>query len=85
VVTSSELRARLGTELDGLRETEDALYVSRRGRPAVVVLDAKHYAALVERLEFLEDSLAALTAREHRESAVLWSEASTRSRTIRGR
>jgi prevent-host-death family protein len=74
VVTSEDLRAGLGRELDALRETEDVLYVSKRGRPAAVVLDSEHYAALVERLEYLEDSLAALTAREERESAVPWSE-----------
>ena len=74
IVTASDLRARLGKELDTLRETEDALYVSKRGRLAAVVLDSEHYAGLIERLDYLEDSLAALTAREERESSVLWSE-----------
>jgi hypothetical protein len=35
-------------------------------RLAVVVLDSEHYAALIDRLEYLEDSLAALSAREDR-------------------
>lgn len=74
MVTIEDLRSRLGRELDALHETGDALYVSRRGRLAAVVLDSEQYAALVERLEYLEDSLAALTAREERESAVPWSE-----------
>ncbi len=74
VVTAEDLRAKLGKELDALRETEDALYVSKRGRLAAVVLDSEHYAGLLERLDFLEDSLAALTAREERESSVPWSE-----------
>jgi prevent-host-death family protein len=74
IVTSDDLRARLGRELDALRETEEALYVSKRGRLAAVILDAEHYAQLVERLDYLEDSLAALRAREERELAVLWDE-----------
>jgi hypothetical protein len=53
--------------------------VSKRGRLAAVVLDSEHYAALIQRLEYLEDSLAASTARKERESAALWSEVSTRS------
>lgn len=74
VVTAEDLRAKLGKELDALRETEDALYVSKRGRLAAVVLDSEHYAALIERLDYLEDSLAALTAREERETSVPWGE-----------
>jgi prevent-host-death family protein len=74
IVTAEDLRARLGRELDALKETDDTLYVSKRGRLAAVVLDSEHYAGLVERLEFLEDSLAALTARDERESSVPWSE-----------
>lgn len=73
-VTAEDLRARLGRELDALRETEDALYVSKRGRLAAVVLDSEHYASLVERLEYLEDSLAALSARYERAASVPWSE-----------
>lgn len=74
VVTADDLRARLGKELDALRETEDALYVSKRGRLTAVVLDSEHYAGLLERLDYLEDSLAALTAREERGSSIPWSE-----------
>jgi prevent-host-death family protein len=73
-VTAEDLRARLGRELDALRETEDALYVSKRGRLAGVLIDADHYADLLERLEYLEDSLAALQARDERDSAVAWAE-----------
>ena len=73
IVTAEDLRARLGRELDALKETEEALYVSKRGRLTAVVLDSEHYAALIERLEYLEDSLAALNAREDR-ITVAWSE-----------
>jgi prevent-host-death family protein len=74
IVTAEDLRARLGRELDALKDTEDALYVSKRGRLAGVLMDAERYADLLDRLEYLEDSLAALQARDDRDAAVPWSE-----------
>jgi prevent-host-death family protein len=74
VVTAEDLRARLGRELDALRTSEDALYVSKRGRLAGVLLDVDRYAELIERLEYLEDSLAALEARQERDATVPWAE-----------
>jgi PHD/YefM family antitoxin component YafN of YafNO toxin-antitoxin module len=76
IVTADDLRAKLGRELDALRESEEALYVSKRGRLAGVLLDPERYAELIERLEYLEDSLAALQAREERHS-LSWSEVRT--------
>ena len=73
-VTAEDLRARLGRELDALRESEDALYVSKRGRLAGVLIDPDRYAELLDRLEYLEDSLAALQAREEQATAVPWAE-----------
>ena len=72
VVTAEDLRARLGRELDSLKD--DVLYVSKRGRLAGVLVDVDRYADLIERLEFLEDSLAALRAREDAPISVPWSE-----------
>jgi prevent-host-death family protein len=74
VVTSEDLRARLGRELDALRATEEAVYVSKRGRLAGVLLDVDRYAELLDRLDYLEDSLAALRAREERDAGVPWDE-----------
>jgi prevent-host-death family protein len=74
VVTSEDLRARLGRELDALRASDEALYVSKRGRLAGVLLDVDRYAELVERLDYLEDSLAALRARDERHAGVPWAE-----------
>ena len=74
IVTAEDLRARLGRELDAFRESEEALYVSKRGRLAGVLLDPDRYAELLDRLEYLEDSLAALQAREDRDLAVPWAE-----------
>jgi PHD/YefM family antitoxin component YafN of YafNO toxin-antitoxin module len=74
IVAAEDLRAKLGRELDALRESEEAVYVSKRGRLAGVLLDPDRYAELLDRLEYLEDSLAALKAREELDSAVPWTE-----------
>ena len=74
IVTADDLRARLGRELDSLRESQEALYVSKRGRLTAVLIDADRYAELIERLDYLEDSLAALAAREERDQTEPWDE-----------
>jgi PHD/YefM family antitoxin component YafN of YafNO toxin-antitoxin module len=74
VVTSEDLRTRLGQELDALKGAGDVVYVSRRGRMAGVLLDVERYAEMLDRLDFLEDSLAALQAREELAASVPWIE-----------
>lgn len=74
IVTADDLRAKLGRELDALGENEDVLYVSKRGRLAGVLLDPDRYAELIDRLDYLEDSLAALQARNERDTAMAWSD-----------
>jgi prevent-host-death family protein len=74
VVTAEDLRARLGQELDSLKAAGDVVYVSKRGRLAGVLVDVNRYAEMLDRLEFLEDSLAALQARDELEKSVPWSE-----------
>lgn len=74
IVTAEDLRARLGRELDALRNTDEALYVSKRGRLTAVVLDSDRYAEILDRLDYLEDSLAAREARDERDLAVPWSQ-----------
>jgi len=73
-VTAEDLRARLGKELDAIRASEEALYVSKRGRLAAVLVGVDRYGELIDRIEYLEDSLAALEAREERDQTVSWSE-----------
>jgi PHD/YefM family antitoxin component YafN of YafNO toxin-antitoxin module len=75
ISAAADLRAKLGRELDALRESEGAVYVSKRGRLAAVLLDPDRYAELVDRLEYLEDRLAAVQARDERDVAVLRGEA----------
>jgi PHD/YefM family antitoxin component YafN of YafNO toxin-antitoxin module len=53
------------------------VYISKRGRLAGVLLDPERYAELIERLDYLEDSLAALQARDERDAALPWSEVRT--------
>ena len=74
IVTTDDLRAHLGRELDALKASEEALYVSKRGRLAGVLLDVDRYAELLDRLEYLEDSLAALSARDERDVSEPWAE-----------
>jgi prevent-host-death family protein len=74
IVTAEDLRAKLGRELDALQRSEDVLYVSKRGRLAAVIVDPDRYAELIERIEYLEDSLAALRAREERDDSLAWQE-----------
>ena len=74
VVTAEDLRARLGQELDALKEQHDVLYVSKRGRLAGVLVDLDRYNELIDRLEFLEDSLAALQARDDQAASLPWAE-----------
>ena len=74
IVTAEDLRAKLGRELDALRESDEVLYVSKRGRLAGVIVDPDRYAELIDRLEYLEDSLAALRVREERDVSVPWHE-----------
>ncbi len=73
VVTADDLRSQLGRELDQLRSSEEVLFVSKRGRLAAVLIDVEQYRAMVERAEYLEDSLAALQAREEVDQAISWS------------
>ena len=48
--------------------------MSKRGRLAGVLLDVDRYAELLDRLEYLEDSLAALSARDERDVSQPWAE-----------
>jgi PHD/YefM family antitoxin component YafN of YafNO toxin-antitoxin module len=76
IVIADDLRAKLGRELDALRQSKEALYVTERGRLAGILIDPERYAEL-ERVDHLEDSLAALQARDERDTAKSWSEVRT--------
>lgn len=73
MVTADDLRSQLGHELDQLRTSEEVLFVSKRGRLAAVLIDVERYRELIERAEYLEDSLAALQARDEADQTQSWS------------
>ena len=75
VIASDHLRANLARELDRLAERREPLYVLKGGRLAGVLVDRDRYAELLDRLEHLEDSVAALLAPVTREQTISWSEA----------
>ena len=74
VVTAEDQRSGLGRELESLKEAHDVLYVSKRGRLAGVLVDVDRYAEIMDRIDFLEDSLAALQARVDANSTMPWTE-----------
>ena len=67
VIGVKDLRDRLAPVLAELREVEEVV-VTERGEGRAVLVDLERYNDLVDRLEFLEDSVAALEA--EREGAV---------------
>lgn len=68
LVTVAELRARLADVLDGLQHGPAPLYVTQRGQARAVLLPVDAYETLLDQLEFLDDSLEALRAKERREA-----------------
>lgn len=66
VVSVAELRAQLSAVLEKLRDAHRPVYVTQRGRPRAVLVSVGDYDALVEQVEYLEDSLEAIAGRERR-------------------
>jgi antitoxin YefM len=55
IVPFTEARARLTELLDQVEAQQEHLIITRKGRPAAVVLSAQEYEALEETLEILDD------------------------------
>lgn len=68
LVSVAALRARLSRVLGEMRAKRGPLYVTQRGEASAVLLAVDEYHALLEQLEYLDDSLEALRARERREA-----------------
>ncbi len=66
VIAIAELRAKLADVLERLDARERPLYVTQRGQARAVLLPVKKYEALLEQIEYLDDSLEAMLARERR-------------------
>lgn len=66
-VTVARLRAEMASVLARLGE-RGPLYLTQRGRPRAVLLDVDEYRALIDQIEFLDDSLEALHSKDQRRS-----------------
>jgi prevent-host-death family protein len=68
MVTVADLRGRLAELLEQLPQARGPLYVTQRGQARAVLLAVDEYDALLDQLEYLDDSLEALRSKERRES-----------------
>ena len=68
IVNVADLRARLAELLEQLQKDRAPVYVTQRGQARAVLLAVEEYDALLEQLEYLDDSLEALRSKERRES-----------------
>jgi antitoxin YefM len=64
VVPFTEARAKLTELLDEVNERHEHVVITRKGRPAAVVLSSEEYEALAETLGVLEDEEALEALRE---------------------
>ena len=66
-ITVAQLRAQMAKILARLGKTHGHVYLTQRGQPRAVLVDIKEYRALIEQLEYLDDSVEAILARQRRE------------------
>lgn len=65
-VTVAQLRAEMAKILARLGKARGHIYLLQRGEPRAVLVDIKEYEALIDQLEYLDDSLEVLLSRERR-------------------
>lgn len=63
-ITVAQLRAEMATIIARLGKSHGHVYLTQRGQPRAVLVDIKEYEALIEQLEYLDDSLEVALARE---------------------
>ncbi len=63
LISVAELRAALADVLDRIQTRERPLYVTQRGQARAVLISVKKFEALLEHIEWLDDSVEALKAR----------------------
>lgn len=66
MVSVAELRAELSSVLEKLQEAHRPVYVTQRGRPRAVLVSLDEYNALIERLEYLDDSIEGMLGEQRR-------------------
>jgi PHD/YefM family antitoxin component YafN of YafNO toxin-antitoxin module len=61
-VTVAQLRAEMARILARLGKARGHIYLMQRGLPRAVLVDIKEYQALIDQLEYLDDSIQAILA-----------------------
>jgi prevent-host-death family protein len=67
LLSVAELRAKLAEVIASLRRARRPIYITQRGQARAVLMDVDEYRSLIDQLEFFDDSLEALLAKERRE------------------
>ena len=65
-IAVAQLRAEMATIIARLGKARGHIYLTQRGQPRAVLVDIKEFEALIEQLEYLDDSIEVLLARERR-------------------
>lgn len=66
VVSVADLRAQLSTVLERLQNAHQPVYVTQRGQPRAVLVSYDEYNALIEQIEWLDDSLEGIAGEQRR-------------------
>ncbi len=66
-VTVAQLRAEMAKILARLGKARGHIYLIQRGQPRAVLVDIQEYGALIDQLEYLDDSLEAILAHQRLE------------------
>ena len=65
-IAVAQLRTEMATIIARLGKARGHIYLTQRGQPRAVLVDIKEFEALIEQLEYLDDSIEVLLARERR-------------------
>jgi prevent-host-death family protein len=63
-ITVAQLRAEMATILARLGKAQGHVYLTQRGQPRAVLVDIKEFRALIDQLEYLDDSIEAILAQQ---------------------
>lgn len=62
LMSVAELRARLADVLERIQTSKRPLYLTQRGQARAVLIPVRKFEALIEKLEYLDDSVEVLKA-----------------------
>lgn len=66
-ITVAQLRAEMAKILARLGKEHGYVYLTQRGQPRAVLVDISQYRALIDQLEYLDDSMEAILAHQRLE------------------